>query len=484
MSISYSAITNYGRSTLPSVEAGLGSMIIQKDPPKSIMTRRIDKVGETSSLTELCDQSGDRVCEGISLYARGVNPFVSVSYGNEGNNGGQRSNNTVGKNGGKQAFLPYTIMRDGVFRPPVLTQEQLMPLSRQPRTNTDAFTQPGFIDFSKKLICPGTTYREVKQDTLKTCVRPTATYRLDTPLTEPFEIKYVIKNPVKFDSSAGSSGIRTQDLTTQDVKEPGKGLYENPIHVKVVPNRSGETVRYADNSEMNTERYLQDPLHTNVQINRSGETTRYVDNSEMDTERYLQDPLHTNVQINRAGETTRYADNSHFDTDRYLQDPLNKSIQSKKSQSIHITPIEDIMNLDAHTKDSIHISYTAPKTGNTKEDHIHDDISLQRRTIMTSAPTNKQLNIYVRPQVQYQSEQKRNRPLASAITNHGTVQHQSIDNLSSREFKLNPTISAGSFTGRGQIPLQKRISSINDNIETEKAVMGKKVMEMQHSRVF
>ena len=204
----------------------------------------------------------------------------------------------------------------------------------------------------------------------------------------------------------------------------------------------------------------------------------------MDTDRYLQNPLHANVQINRAGETVRYVDNSHFDTDRYLQDPLNKSIQSKKSQSIHVTPIEDIMNLDSHTKESINISYTAPITGNTKEDHIHDPVNLRSRTILTSAQANKQRNIYVRPQVQHQSEQKRNRPMATAISNHGSIQRQSIDNLSSREYKLNPTISAGSFTGRGHIPLQNRITRINDNIETEKAVMSKKVMEMQHSRVF
>ena len=59
-------------------------MNILRDPPKSIMTRRIDKVGETSSITELIDGSGNRACEAISLYSRGINPFVSVDYGNAG----------------------------------------------------------------------------------------------------------------------------------------------------------------------------------------------------------------------------------------------------------------------------------------------------------------------------------------------------------------------------------------------------------------
>jgi hypothetical protein len=453
MPISYSGITNYGKATLPSVEGGLGSMVIQKDPPKSIMTRRIDKVGQTSSLTELCDQSGDRVCEAINVYARGVNPFVSVSYSNHGNNGGQRSQSAFGgKLGGTHASLPYRIMRDGVFRPPVLTQEQLMPLSRQPRTTTDAFTNAGFVDFSKKLLCPGTKYREVKENTIKTCVRPTATYRLDKPIEEPFEVKYVIKNPTKFDKGAGYSGVRTRDLTTQNVIEPGKGIYQNPLHAEALSNKSGETVRYADLSNTNTERYLQNTLHSNVQINRSGETVRYVDNS-------------------------------HFNTDSYLQNPLHSSVQSNKSHSIQITPIEDIINVDIHTKDPINVSYKTPITGHNKQNYIHDDIILQRRNPSSYAQTNKKQNIYIRHQIENDLKLKRNLPQTSVTANYGTIQRQTIDNLSSRDYKLKPTINAGSFEGKASLPLNKRMVNIN-SFETDKQKMGRQVMEMQHSRVF
>ena len=212
--LSYSGITNYGKVTLPSVEAGLGSMNILRDPPKSIMTRRIDKVGETSSITEMIDLSENRACEAISTYARGVNPMVSVSYGNEGNNGGQRVSG-CGKGSYNLSIgngkLPYRIMDNGAFRPPILRQENLLPLSRLPRTNTSSFTKPGFVDFSKKLMCPGSEERYIKQKTLKACIRPTATYRLNAPLVEPFEVKYVIKNPVKYDKGAGISGYSTRD---------------------------------------------------------------------------------------------------------------------------------------------------------------------------------------------------------------------------------------------------------------------------------
>ena len=67
--ISYSAIVNSGKITLPSVEAGLGSMNMLRDPPKSYHTSRKNKVGETSSITEMIDESGNRSCEAIQVYA-------------------------------------------------------------------------------------------------------------------------------------------------------------------------------------------------------------------------------------------------------------------------------------------------------------------------------------------------------------------------------------------------------------------------------
>ena len=89
--LSYSGLTNYGRVTLPSVETWGTNMNILRDPPKSIMTRRRNKVGETSSITQMIDDSANRACEAIQVFARGVNPCVSVSYNNYGNNGGGQS---------------------------------------------------------------------------------------------------------------------------------------------------------------------------------------------------------------------------------------------------------------------------------------------------------------------------------------------------------------------------------------------------------
>jgi len=162
MSISYSALTNYGKSSLPSVESWGTNMNILKDPPKAIYTRRIDKVGQTSDITTMIDDSENRACEAINVYSRGINPMVSVSYGNEGNNGGQGSGVANGGIGGmklggqSQAYLPYRVVNEGAFYAPIMTQTNLQPLSRQPRIWTTAFTQPGFVDFSKKKKTCGT----------------------------------------------------------------------------------------------------------------------------------------------------------------------------------------------------------------------------------------------------------------------------------------------------------------------------------------
>lgn len=421
MTFSYSGITNYGKTSLPSVDSWNSNMNILRDPPKAITTRRIDKVGQTSSITELIDESGDRSCEVISLYARGVNPCVSVDYSNNGNNGGQRSNGCSYSLNSGQAYLPYRIIKDGAFRPNITTPFNSLPLSRMPRTNTEAFSKKGFSDFTKKIMCPGGNYRGVKEDNIKGGIRPTATFRMDAPLVEPFEVKYVIKNPIKFDTQAGVSGVRTQDITTQNIIEPTKEINKTPVYAE------------------------------NVYANHGSK------------------------------ETLRYLDNLNIDTDRYLQDTLHSSVQSKKSKSIQITPIEDIMNVDIHTKDAMNISYTPVKTGHMKEDYVHNDVELQRRVLTTNVATNKHRNIYSKPEVVFQSEQKRNRPIAQVNTNHNTIKRQNTMDLTEREYKLKPTINAGGMTGRAQMPLQQRTEEVNITPSVQNS-MNKKVLEMQIGR--
>jgi hypothetical protein len=424
--VSYSAITNYrGKVTLPCIDSGLGSLYVVKDPPKAIFTRRIDKVGQTSSITDMRDDSGDRACEGILLYPRGVNPMVSVSYDNNGNNGGGGSGSMMKGSGGVQASLPYKVIRDGAFRPPVMTQEMLMPLSRQPRTATSAFANPSFPDFAKTIRCGNDTARSVKPIMLKACIRPTATYRIDAPLVEPFEVKYVIKNPTVYAKGAGQSGFRTQDLTTQHVDEPTKGINTDYVSAFAQSNQGSEN-------------------------------------------------------------NIKYQDNSHLDTRKYITDGLYSSVESNKSQNVQIMDIEDVMDLStqSHVKDIRTTSYTAPFSGHSKDNnHIHSDIELNRRVVMADAMTNKSRNIYHRPEITHvEHTQTQNRPMPSVYSNIGSSNASSGNDVGSRDVKLLQKVNAGGFHSRGNLPTQQRIQEMSDTRDTDRSRMSKQIMDMQLSR--
>lgn len=144
--LSYSGLRSKAKVTLPSVDMWGTDLNILKDPPKSIHTRRIDKVGQTSSILLAQDESGDRISEMINVYQRGVNPMVSVSYGNEGNNGGRSSvfNNQ------RNAYLPYRLQN---LRPPVQRQEDLLPLSRLPRNWFYQYSNPSMPDIVQAAQC-------------------------------------------------------------------------------------------------------------------------------------------------------------------------------------------------------------------------------------------------------------------------------------------------------------------------------------------
>lgn len=200
MSISYSAILGHGSGTVtfPSVESWGNSMNIMKDPPKSIHTRRKDKVGSTSVVVEDVDAAHDRAAEAIRVYARGTNPAVSVMYTNQGGNArhmGKGSSADATRNfGNGETMLPYRIMRDGAFRPPVLTQRELMPLSRQPREATEVQGRAGFADWTKSLAVRGEAkdYRQVKNVLINTETEGTKAIKKVRPMEAPYELKYAI----------------------------------------------------------------------------------------------------------------------------------------------------------------------------------------------------------------------------------------------------------------------------------------------------
>lgn len=241
MSISYSGIIgNKGKGTLPSVDSWSINNNILRDPPKSITTRRIDKVNQDGSLNEMLYHSGDRFAENILVYPRGVNPSVSVEYGNNNRAGNGSGSLTSGfKSGltnGAPGKLPFRVMRDGAFRPPILRMEQLYPLSRQPRLVTQCFSAPYFVDYAKKAQCHE-NFRQIRDETLKAVVTPNKTVSFATPVKEHFEVKYVIESPIHAEVFANASGkSQIEKVNATPLRQALKQTLDMPYKTNVSEN--------------------------------------------------------------------------------------------------------------------------------------------------------------------------------------------------------------------------------------------------------
>ena len=502
--LSYSGLVNHGKVNLPSVESWGTNMNILKDPPKSITTRRKIKVGETSSITQMIEESDGRSSEAIQVYARGVNPFVSVSYDNVGNNGGRTYGGII-EGGGRSAKLPHRIMQDGAFRPPILLQKDLLPLSRLPRTVSNAFSNAGFTDFSRKLRTCGTAEntKEVKTNTLKTSVRPTAVYRIEKQSEKPFEVKYAIQPSI---NNSVSSGVRTMDITQRHWGAPTKEINNDLLHPSA--NSAVSNVQHVNNNQFNSQRFLQDSLVHPAYSNIS--SIGHVDNNEFDSERFLQNslahPAYTNISsighfdnneldadrflqhslshpvITNVSSVDHYSNDNQMDTERFVKDSLAHSAGTNVSSNAHNTSsienIFDSSNMPVHN-DLHHYNVNAPISGVEQTKYFHDDIALSRTLPNFIATTNgSDQTVYKRTNYDNQIELQRNNPSVSYETNRTSIGNT---DHSSRDIRLAPKISAGSYSIPVQIPMKER-EHIYYSQESEKAKMNRQVMESMNGR--
>jgi hypothetical protein len=457
MALSYSAINSYGRVTLPSVEAWGTNMSILKDPPKSIYTRKIDKVGQDSSITSMVDDAGDRVNEAIKVFARGVNPSVSVSYNNIGNNGGQgMAGSLTGLNNNLsmsnvQARLPYPVMKDGDFRPPLRAPQDEQALSRRSRAWTSQYTAPGFADFTRKLRCATDAEhtREVKTHTIKGNVRPTAYYKINTPAEKPFEVKYVIQPTV---NTSASSGVRTLDYSTQNVSVPTHGLVNDTNNISASANFSNE----------------------------SAGVGMGVDAGNLDMSRYMQerDFGSGSTNLRAVGGSVSAIDDvvdlSYLPT-RDIHTTSHTAALSGDGNGT-VDPMGDMSNMPL--QEAFHLDVAAPisqEGDGTK--YIHDPLELERVLPMHYAVTNHgDSRNHVRVSHDKEIELERNVPVHGWQAQYATG-HGPDDMNSSREAKLIPKISPGGFSGSIGKPLLDRMGTIpnHETYGTERSSMSRSI---------
>jgi hypothetical protein len=225
--LSYSGLRTSAKVTLPSVDSWNTNMNILKDPVKSVFTRRKDKVGDTQEILLAQEDSGDRIAECINVYARGVNPMVSVSYDNYGTNAGMRSSISQ-KSGGVK--LPY---KPEVFYPPVFRQEDLVPLSRQPRVWFYALTNPEVPNVVQEMKCPET----------KSSILPSK-----TPISTHTDLRYKYDKPVEILSPPSHSIQHNKkrvsnhtnpsfSVFTPILSTSSKQVREKPLHFSVLSSK-------------------------------------------------------------------------------------------------------------------------------------------------------------------------------------------------------------------------------------------------------
>jgi hypothetical protein len=469
MSFSYNAIVNSGSGavTLPSAEMWGSNMNILKDPPKSIMTRRIDKVGDTMGLVVSQDDSSDRSCEAILQYARGVNPFVSVSYSN--------SDGTPSK-------LPYRIMDEGAFRPPIMTQAQLYPLSRQPRNWVSVCTNPAVEDFTKKIMCPQSCEktRETRNTILKTNCRPNAIYQVMMPAQESkFEVKNVIQNPVR---TSATAGMRSMDITERTVKQPLKEIDISRQNICAQSNVS-ENIYVNNNGDFNSNKFIQNNPTIYAKTNVSD--NKYVNNNgDFRSDKFIQDNINTSAITNLSDQNIYINNNGEFNSDKYIQDNMLIHANTNGSLNIQVTPIDELFDMsDVRVKDTLHSNYRTPIQGHQKTDYISTDVDLERNLPEYYATTNtNNSNVHKRMEYDKTPELSRRMPSTNVNSNVASNRVNINDDINAKSYNRLPSkISAGQYYGKAAVPMKYKDNDIR-NVTTKKSQLNHMVSDDFNSR--
>lgn len=490
--LSYSSLVNSGKVTLPSVDSWGTNMNIIRDPPKSITTRRRDKVGENSDILKMIDNS-DRSSEAILRFSRGVNPSVSVSYSN---NGGSLQNF-----GNQQAKLPYSINKDGDFHPPVQAPQNLLPLSRMPRNVTSATSNPTMPHFGKEL--PNSrnviTTGSVKEDIISAQVRPTKTYYLQKPFQEAFETNYMIQ-PLLHKSA--NPNISSTDRSQQHVLEPSKEVNYNNLNAFAQSNISTSSIQKNNITDLYTPNFIQDSNAHSVYTNLNDINNNFIDSvfdlNNVKTKDVTLIEYSTPLKSN--GHTSVIHEN--FELDRTL--PLYESktnLYSKGNNSFihndlelertlpeyHSRTNSNINKFGSHYNEDLILERVLPNYESSSNfkgtgeqiKYIHKDLELERTLPEHQSKTNIKQSGQKTIKHEHMKELDRKSYVTNMITNNNK---QGENNVSSRKYMLEDKLQFGEYNVPANIPTFERNQRVNENFESEKSKMGKLVSKQFHGK--
>ena len=449
--------------TLPSVEGFNGSLNILRDPPKSVFTKRIDKVFQNNNFNDLIDGSADRMSEGISVYARGVNPMVSVSYDNNSNNAGSFTNSTFGYgnnisqghiNRGTQAFLPYRIADKGAFRPPIRSQYDLLPLSRQPRAWFQALTNPGFADYSKKKYLP-TQFRMIKDLLLKTdqLVKPNSSIKIEKPILENYKMQNSINEKhININASSGTRSLDHSNFTRENV-DLYKGIQENYEQVNALTNKQSSRSHNLSDISINEKNYIQEKDYYEASVNPSEFRSQGLDGIEINEDKYILEKDYYETNTNKG---------------RNINTKTLDELQSNNK-----TSVKDVYQYELES--GVNTGYTL--LTEIPEFQLQHHMPKYTTTAVLNDPT-----VYKRVEHTNLIELRNNLPQINSL--RGITKIEEMDNFnyaSSRDYKLPEVTKKGEFINSGIIPKIDR-SEIPVRVDSHKEKIRKYMNDTQFSR--
>lgn len=473
MSITYKGILGYKASvTLPSVEGWGTNNNILRDPPKSIMTRRIDKVNQDGSVNEMLYHSGDRFAENINVYARGVNPMVSVEYGN--NNSFQTNKNGLGGFYGA-GKLPYRIMQGGAFHPPLLRQEQLLPLSRQPRNITFVETNKESRDYAKSALCDQQPkcHRQIVKDKIEGFIAPTKTMKVDAPLKEFFTDNYVNDETLKYTFATNlQANGETSPLYVEEKK-----LEKNYPSYQAVSSKSAGFISVSIQPDKEIILETNTPIHVvqtpkNVNIAGNG----ILDQNMLELEKNLPQYQVRDVKSQNISVTNGILD-QNLELDKNLP---QYQVRDVKTQNISVTNgILDDSTLLLQKNLPSHMLVNSKNYNLGEQGILNNEIQLEENMPHYAMQPNKN-DKRVQFQNKYEVTPLFEHKLPPTMVQSSKSQKTLIADASSKDFtRLPEPIHVGGYDGKASIPTSERNITYNSNYSTNKRDIAKKIMSQR-----
>lgn len=380
-----------GSIGLPSVE----QIHILRDPPKSLWTKKKERV-DMSDVTYMVREQDDRINENISYFGKGYNPMVEVQYSNQGSTSRGPGAGTLATNEVKN---PFKVMKDGAFRPPLFTQAQLLPLSRQKWVDHAVITNPGLPDYSfspdlfekvdkaeikksyqmnstrgdirptvfRKISYPKEIYTrnnisQLKAELYDKNITSTASWNITTSKQVPVEKKYIKETllkllPPNFSIIVYDSGNRSHSTVQASIKEKENIAVNSTLNLPIhLQTENGQYIK------------LKDYKYSIVESTPGLPSLMLTIQHQPDLQLQNNIPLYT-VTSNVSAKSDKPMENFQFDlTTKQQTGPIG----TNKSDYSTGTPIQE-MNTSQYTKPSLIEEYRNAGFNNAGTIPIYSD---------------------------------------------------------------------------------------------------------------